>query len=642
MDDGLYLATYITPPGLANSIGWWTRHDNNVSLWQKSGRRVELLGHWEFERFADSKHFGLAAPSAELLAEFVGGLLSDLGVKLDQVAEIWGTPGFGGTAAPVTFGRGSGLPVHALCHLYASMFLDSSIFRSKPVLGLAADGRPDSVLDQGLASNSFAGGVLLDGRLSTFPIASPGPIFRRASEAFGLEEGSLMALTTASSATVVSPFDTASVVTPSILRGRRAGKEAEHLVASVRKHVEQVGWTRDERFDEQDNYVSSVMKTIQEMAIAVMASNIEFALERFDLDPRSTYYAPAGGFALNCLANSHLMERYQFEGFLAPPFVNDGGQSIGLGLGEFVEALGSDFYFSFPGAYLGTRTVNLHDDFVKHSPYIEDVQDVDLDVVVADLIEAPIAWFDGRAESGPRALGHRSILSDPRSLAAKEKCNRIKQRQWWRPVAPVVLEERVEEWFEGARRSPYMLETFRLRSEKESRVPAIAHLDGSARVQTVTAAENPRLHALLLAFEAATGVPILCNTSLNDRGEPIINTAAQAFNFCLRKGMAVAYFEGRRVRLWNHQLFPETSPTSRSIGWTAGNAAAPADQNPCGLDDLYVFVYLENPELRAAYDISTDAGAAGLRAAIDLMFATDPNAKKIATATLARRGSPAS
>ena len=165
------------------------------------------------------------------------------------------------------------------------------------------------------------------------------------------------------------------------------------------------------------------------------------------------------------------------------------------------------------------------------------------------MVAGPVAWADGRAEVGPRALGHRSLLADPRRSATKDRLNEVKQRQWWRPVAPIVLEDQVGEWFDGGRRSPSMLETFAVRAERRDQVPAIAHLDGTARVQTLAPSDDEALYRAIQAFSATTGVPMLCNTSLNDKGEPIVATASQALNFCLRKGIGVAYLGGRRVAL---------------------------------------------------------------------------------------------
>lgn len=177
----------------------------------------------------------------------------------------------------------------------------------------------------------------------------------------------------------------------------------------------------------------------------------------------------------------------------------------------------------------------------EFAPWIEEVSDFRADEFVQDLTDDVMVWVDGAAEMGPRALGHRSMLGDPRSEKVKDLLNEYKLRQWWRPVAPIVMAEYVGDWFEQTRLSPYMLEAGRVRDEVRDMVPAILHLDGTARHQTLTERENPLLHRAIEAFRAATGVPIVCNTSLNDKGEPIVDTAAEALTFCVRKGIRVAY-----------------------------------------------------------------------------------------------------
>jgi carbamoyltransferase len=140
-----------------------------------------------------------------------------------------------------------------------------------------------------------------------------------------------------------------------------------------------------------------------------------------------------------------------------------------------------------------------------------------------------IGWFQGASEFGPRALGNRSLLADPRNAEMKDILNkRVKHRQAFRPFAPIVLAERVREIFEGEEDSPFMLIAKRVRPEWRDRIPAVVHVDGTARVQTVREQTNPRLYRLLREFEALTGVPVLINTSFNVKGEPIVETPRDA------------------------------------------------------------------------------------------------------------------
>jgi carbamoyltransferase len=147
-------------------------------------------------------------------------------------------------------------------------------------------------------------------------------------------------------------------------------------------------------------------------------------------------------------------------------------------------------------------------------------------------------WFQGRSEFGPRALGNRSIIADPRPAEMKDRLNaQVKFRQAFRPFAPIVLAERASEVFEGDEESPFMLVAKRVRPEWRDRIPGIVHVDGTARVQTVRREHNERLHRLLQEFDKLTGVPVLVNTSFNIRGQPIVETPEDAVECFLSTGI---------------------------------------------------------------------------------------------------------
>jgi carbamoyltransferase len=133
-----------------------------------------------------------------------------------------------------------------------------------------------------------------------------------------------------------------------------------------------------------------------------------------------------------------------------------------------------------------------------------------------------IGWFQGRMEFGPRALGARSILASPIHAEMQSRLNDIKDREDFRPVAPAVLEDEAREWFENAGYSPFMLFVYYVRADKAGKIPAVRHVDGTARIQTVNEQQNPTYYALLKEFKNITGVPVLVNTSFNTRGEPIV------------------------------------------------------------------------------------------------------------------------
>ena len=163
--------------------------------------------------------------------------------------------------------------------------------------------------------------------------------------------------------------------------------------------------------------------------------------------------------------------------------------------------------------------------------HIDDIA-VEAAKMLAD--EKVIGWFQGRMEFGPRALGARSILASPRKASMQARLNEIKDREDFRPVAPMVLEEHAADWFctgrpdAGAIVSPFMLFVFDVKPDKAQRIPAVRHVDGTARIQTVNARQHPLVHALLTEFHKRTGVPVLINTSFNTRGEPIVCTPRDA------------------------------------------------------------------------------------------------------------------
>ena len=275
----------------------------------------------------------------------------------------------------------------------------------------------------------------------------------------------------------------------------------------------------------------------------------------------------AGGVALNCVANGKLLREGVFDDLWIQPAAGDAGGAIGAALvahhhhfgGAAPEKTGRDLQ---RGSYLGPAygEADLRAFLAARALPHERLDDDALLERVADLLarEAVVGWFQGRMEFGPRALGNRSILGDPRSPTMQRKMNlKIKFRESFRPFAPSVLAERVSDWFELDRESPYMLLVAEVKRERQramsegerrlwgieklnvvrSEIPAVTHVDYSARVQTVHRDDNPRYHALLERFERRTGCPVLVNTSFNVRGEPIVESPLDAWRCFMRTEM---------------------------------------------------------------------------------------------------------
>jgi carbamoyltransferase len=251
----------------------------------------------------------------------------------------------------------------------------------------------------------------------------------------------------------------------------------------------------------------------------------------------------AGGVALNCTMNGKVLAETPFERVYIQPAAYDAGTSLGAALYVKHHILGAPRDFVMDHTYWGleySREACRAALEAQKLPYRELSEEALADQAAALVAEGNIVgWFQGRFEWGPRALGNRSIVCDPRNASMKDHLNRrIKHRESFRPFAPSVLEERAGDWFEQASGSPFMLMTCRVRHDKQALVPAITHVDGTARQQTVSRTTNPRYWSLIHAFERRTGVPIVLNTSFNEN-EPVVNTPEEAIACFLRNDMDV-------------------------------------------------------------------------------------------------------
>jgi carbamoyltransferase len=239
--------------------------------------------------------------------------------------------------------------------------------------------------------------------------------------------------------------------------------------------------------------------------------------------------AMAGGVALNCVANTLIAERAGYEQVWVQPAAGDAGTALGAAL--HVARDGGEPLAPFPGPDLGRGWSDGEIEAVLRTARVRYDRPADLPAVVAGVLAADglVAWYQGRSEWGPRALGHRSLLANPGRAENLARMNDVKGREQFRPVAPMVLADRAGEIFSrGPLPSPYMLFVHDVRPQWRDRVPAVTHVDGTARIQTVTAQTQPLLAAVLTEFERRTGVPVLVNTSLNTAGRPMVDTPAQA------------------------------------------------------------------------------------------------------------------
>lgn len=239
----------------------------------------------------------------------------------------------------------------------------------------------------------------------------------------------------------------------------------------------------------------------------------------------------AGGVALNCTQNGRLLREGPFENVFVVPNASDCGDGMGAALYHFHHSLGGPRSWSMGMPYLGAgySSREIEDALSEAKVNYSTPDDIAATAAKAIARGAVIGWFQGRAEAGPRALGNRSILADPRRKDIRDYINRdIKHREWFRPFAPSVLAEKASEYFDCRGHFPYMLFAFPARPEKAGDIPGVLHVDMTARVQTVRPKDNPIFRRLIEAFYAETGVPMVLNTSFNDRGEPIVNSPTDA------------------------------------------------------------------------------------------------------------------
>jgi carbamoyltransferase len=269
---------------------------------------------------------------------------------------------------------------------------------------------------------------------------------------------------------------------------------------------------------------------------ASLAASVQARLEEVLLELAGWLHAEtgetaltmAGGVALNCVANARIASEGPFREVWVQPASGDSGTALGAALylareaGEEIEPMAT--------AALGRGFEDSELERALEVARVSYQRPADLAGAVADILaeDGVVAWFQGRSEFGPRALGHRSLLANPSRAENLSRLNDIKGREQFRPVAPMVAQERAHEIFKGRLPSPYMLFTHRVDGAWRDRIPAVVHVDGSARIQTVNRAQEPLVARMLDAFEARTGLPVVVNTSLNTAGRPMVDDPRDA------------------------------------------------------------------------------------------------------------------
>jgi carbamoyltransferase len=296
----------------------------------------------------------------------------------------------------------------------------------------------------------------------------------------------------------------------------------------------------EDPIEERHKNIAASMQAMFEEAFFALAAALHAGT-------RSTRLCVAGGCGYNSVANGLIFDRSPFRDVYIQAAAGDAGGAIGAAYWVWNQELHKPRSFVMDHAYWGPQ----YDDAeIDHAVALrhEDLQDIRIERVrdERDLCARTaqhvargnvVGWFQGRMEWGPRALGNRSIVCDPRRADMKDILNhKIKRRESFRPFAPSILRDAVGEWFETDYDVPFMLQVYQIREEKRAQVPAVTHVNGSGRLQSVTESQNPRYYHLIEAVRGLTGIPIVLNTSFNEN-EPVVNTPHEALDCFLRTKM---------------------------------------------------------------------------------------------------------
>ncbi|MCE7064928.1 carbamoyltransferase C-terminal domain-containing protein [Dyadobacter sp. CY326] len=279
--------------------------------------------------------------------------------------------------------------------------------------------------------------------------------------------------------------------------------------------------TKEDPFDQLHHDIAHSLQKALEETVLKLATWLHH-------ETQSENLCMAGGVALNCVMNAVIRDKGPFKNIWVQPAAGDAGTALGAAqwLDVQLNANHADARYTAQMDHVYWGPEYTDEEIEKFmiwakTPY-KKLTDVAKETAAILAENKVIAWYQGRMEFGPRSLGSRSILASPIHPDMQARLNDIKDREDFRPVAPVVLEEDAADWFENATVSPFMLFVYPVKDDKADRIPAVRHTDGTARVQTINAQQHPHYYELIKEFKALTGVPVLVNTSFNTRGEPIV------------------------------------------------------------------------------------------------------------------------
>lgn len=307
--------------------------------------------------------------------------------------------------------------------------------------------------------------------------------------------------------------------------------------------VEQLEEAFDRPSKDQPGEFDQWEKDLAHTAQKLLEETVREIVEAYLGATQSNNVALAGGVALNCKLNKRVRELDAVDDTFVQPVAHDAGLALGAG---WLDQRPVDVD-SQSTVYFGPEYETDEIESLLQTNKIEYGKPDDVERYVAERLAdgALVGWFQGRLEMGPRALGGRSILADPRTAESRDRVNKyVKHREEWRPFAPSMLESAAPDYLVDGQRAPFMIDTFDVREEKLDELEAVIHpADGSTRPQTVNREQHPRYHRLISEFESITDVPVVLNTSFNDHGEPIVNTPTEAIKDFYGMGLDVLVLE---------------------------------------------------------------------------------------------------
>jgi carbamoyltransferase len=353
------------------------------------------------------------------------------------------------------------------------------------------------------------------------------------------EEGTVMALAGCGDPVFLDKFKEILVIKPdgSFALDHRYFSFNKGLKMYSRKFIKTFGEDRkpgDELKQRHRDIAASLQKLTEEVLVAIARSIYK--------ETKMDVLCLGGGTFLNCVANNRILEEGPFKEIFIQPAAGDAGGALGVAAYIHHAILGNPRKYAMTHAYLGPgfSANQIKRILLNLNLSFQEFNDTELSRHIAERLAKNeiIGWFQGRMEFGNRALGNRSILANPCNPDIKEILNsKVKKRQPFRPYAPAVLEERGNEFFELGCKSPFMLLAPRVKNEKKGLIPGVTHVDGTARVQTVSKETNRKLWQLIKDFEDITGIPAVVNTSFNLKGEPIVCAPEEAINILKKSEM---------------------------------------------------------------------------------------------------------